>query len=325
MNAIDRAALLVKPYGPRVPVGELVMQLNIIFHKYEAAAYDDRHPEIFSELPNIWAEMYQAGAGHLARGPLRVLDYGCGTGFAAAQFISLAGAPRIGEFVCYDPSKEMLERCRQRFSESEIATKYVSALPAGPFDVVLTNSLLHHLPDIADFLEHMEKMLGHSGVWFQGHEPNRQYYHSPSSRELFALCRGEARRQKLMSPSWYFRKIAVHLGWQPTPELFTSQEAVGSKLLERRPPPAVIAQLVDVGVPTPGSGSESTLAFDPADIEKIDPALSVIWRRTYNFKGRFHQYRFSDSLEEKLRRFSAEHPGAGASVSSVILRQPRNS
>ncbi len=327
MNTIDRAALLVKPYGPRVPVEELVVQLNIIFHKYEAAAYDDRHPEIFSELPEIWAGMYRAGSEYLTKTELRVLDYGCGTGFAAAQFISLAGPARIGELVCYDPSEEMLERCKRRFSESKIsaATRYLPAAPAEAFDVVLTNSLLHHLPSIADFLEQMKILLAPEGVWFQGHEPNRHYYNSPSSREMFALCRSEARRQKLMSPFWYFNKIAVCLGWQTTPESFTSLEAVGNNLLERRPPPAVIAQLVDVGVPTPGSGNITTLAFEPADVEKVDPSLSVVWSKSYNFKGRYHQHQFSDSLEQRIRAFAAEHPESGASISSIIVRQPARS
>ena len=107
----------VAHYGPTQPMSTLVVELNKLYHEHEASRYDSTHPEIFEQLPGLWREMFGEfeglnGSGHGAAGQLTILDFGCGTGFAARQCLETFGK-RIGRIVCYDPSEAMMEQCRR--------------------------------------------------------------------------------------------------------------------------------------------------------------------------------------------------------------------
>jgi SAM-dependent methyltransferase len=84
--------------------------------------------------------------------PARVLDIGCGPGTNARYF-------RDCDYVGIDINQDYLERARQRYS----ATFVHADLGAGPlpefgrFDLILVNSVLHHLPD-----EAADRVLHHS-------------------------------------------------------------------------------------------------------------------------------------------------------------------
>jgi hypothetical protein len=72
----------LKLYQPLVPLPTLVEETNRIYHSFDAGNYDADHLEIRQLWPGLWIEMMQ----HLpVRGIWRVLDFGCGTGFEAAQ------------------------------------------------------------------------------------------------------------------------------------------------------------------------------------------------------------------------------------------------
>src|SRR4051812_17514562 len=85
----DHLASLLAPLGPTRPADELVREINRIYHAIEAATYDTTHPEIFDELPAVWRRMFEHVV--LPAGPLTIVDYGCGTGFAASQILDLLG------------------------------------------------------------------------------------------------------------------------------------------------------------------------------------------------------------------------------------------
>src|SRR5690606_17083508 len=138
--------------------------------RYEAKGYDQSHNEIKVQLPEVWRQMLgQALRIHGDR-RLRVLDFGCGTGFEAQQLLDGVPAERIERLVCYDLSAEMLERCRKRLTGSNVDVVLTDSLKdlqsfSEPFDILMTNSLLHHLPDPLGTIAAYLPQLAADAIW----------------------------------------------------------------------------------------------------------------------------------------------------------------
>jgi SAM-dependent methyltransferase len=89
----------------------------------------------------------------------RVLDVGCGPGTNAPQF---AGSDYLG----LDVSRAYVEYARRRHGRRfEAADVRHDRLPPGPFDFILVNSLLHHLPaaDVRGVLARLSERLDQEG------------------------------------------------------------------------------------------------------------------------------------------------------------------
>ncbi|MFC4561726.1 class I SAM-dependent methyltransferase [Nocardiopsis mangrovi] len=107
-------------------------------HTWDAELYDARHGFVAS-----------LGAGLLdlldARPGERVLDAGCGTGDLADR-VAASGAGVVG----VDASPDMIDRARARFPGLDLRVADLRDLgPLGGFDAVLSNAVLHWIPDAA--------------------------------------------------------------------------------------------------------------------------------------------------------------------------------
>ena len=93
----------------------------------------------------------------------RVLEVGCGDGFLAARL-----AARVDEVVALDLDAPVLERARARFPDARVDWRLGDLMtwqPDGrPFDAVVSNATLHHLPDIGAALRRMAGFLRPGGV-----------------------------------------------------------------------------------------------------------------------------------------------------------------
>jgi len=160
---------------------QLVLRVNEVFHDLEGGDYERRHPEIFADEVDRWRRIGERFlAGH-APG-LRVLDFGCGTGFVAMQIGGFLG--ESDRLVCADLSARMLDRCRETVDEAKMTCpcEYVKLdgrtddWLAGSFDLITLNSTLHHIPDLPDFLARADGWLASGGRMIVAHEPNRGFY-----------------------------------------------------------------------------------------------------------------------------------------------------
>jgi len=106
----------LRPYQPSLPLPELVLAVNNIYHSFEASQYDRRHPEIFTQLPQFWHKMALLAQSVGPSQQWRVLDFGCGTGFEAQQILTHLGKHRIASLTCYDPSPEMMAECHRKIT-----------------------------------------------------------------------------------------------------------------------------------------------------------------------------------------------------------------
>jgi ubiquinone/menaquinone biosynthesis C-methylase UbiE len=166
---------------------ERVLMVNEVFHDVEGSAYAGVHPEIFEGETARWDEIARSEVTPRPH-PIRVMDVGCGTGFVAERI-----APVLtGEdsFVCADLSQAMLDACRRTLGDNRFACRFEFVKlhgqtidqPDGSCDVVTMNSVLHHLPEPAEALREIGRILKPGGCFVVAHEPNRRFYASAAMR-----------------------------------------------------------------------------------------------------------------------------------------------
>lgn len=106
---------------------------------------------------------YDRRLADLAGAPGRVLDVGCGDGFLSAEL-----ARRGHGVVALDRDAPVLERARTRWPGAAVDWRcgdlMTADLAPGSFDAVLSNAVLHHLPDTAAALGRLGALVRPGGV-----------------------------------------------------------------------------------------------------------------------------------------------------------------
>ncbi len=130
----------------------------------EAVEYDSMD---FSEVNAAFAK------SAIALGPMsgKILDAGTGT---ARIPIAIAQMRPTWELTCIDLSANMLKQAAENVSrakvEKQIKLESIDAkampYPESSFDMVISNSIIHHLPDPLPFLQEVKRVLKPNGAIF---------------------------------------------------------------------------------------------------------------------------------------------------------------
>ncbi|WP_035236355.1 alkaline phosphatase family protein [Desulfobacter vibrioformis] len=164
----------------------LVSEVNKIYYNTVSSQYDERHPEVVEGDFAWWLDKFSEI--HPADGnPLRVLDFGCGTGFIGKALA--ASSLEIGELTCLDTSSGMLEQARQALSplwETSVLSFAVdmAEIQGRKFDLICVNSVLHHLHNPLQVTRELETLLADGGRIMGAHEPNKEFFNSITARLL---------------------------------------------------------------------------------------------------------------------------------------------
>ena len=309
----------LEQYRPNGSTEVLVAKLNRLYHEYEADGYEENHPEIFEQLPPIWREMLAQSILLLGSSDqkLRILDFGCGTGFEARQ--CLAGFPSDGieRLVCYDPSEEMLSQCRQGLKHSLQRVEFLSDAGEleqfGPFDVLITNSVLHHMVDPIAMFRDLSRLLSPAAIWLNGHEPSRRFWENPECRELVGRYRRARRVRRWLNPQCYGRKLARWVGLMELPEDYAARRAFEEAIFERRPSAAMISSLVDYHVVSSERELNGSRGLDfEVLVAGFAGEWELAWRKTYSFLGPHYEGHLAESWRSKARQLAEQFPEDGA-------------
>jgi len=168
--------------GATLPAEEFCKVVSDYYHEIESVYYDQVHQEIFeNETVVAWRAALQAAKPFLPN-RLRVLDIGCGTGFAAQTVLQTLGSDRVDQMVCIDPSQHMLTICERKLALHPCAKRFLHANIAqlleqnSGFDLIVSNSVLHHVFALGVFLRDLDRALAPGGIYICGHEPSERHY-----------------------------------------------------------------------------------------------------------------------------------------------------
>ncbi len=318
----------LKAYKPRLDLDNLVFEVNKLYHSLEAATYDTEHNEIIQGLPEIWKDM--CTVVNTVFDPskrLRILDYGSGTGFEAESVVLNFGKQRIEQLVCYDPSVEMLQKAMSRLKgrisnvEYHSDTHFLQGV-VEKFDLVITNSVLHHMPDPMSVIRNLLTKMTQDACWMAGHEPSVRYWNNPACAQFYADYLKQRKLRRFFDPasiaSFFRRKLL------PGSDIL-SQVAVlahDKGLFETVPSPRIIRGLVDFHVSTNRNDENDSVGFDFREIQKdLQFEMNLIWHTTYNFIGEIPEIRIrSRQTIARAKSLKERFPDDGANFSCVWQR-----
>jgi hypothetical protein len=218
----------------------------------------------------------------------------------------------------------MLARCRAKIAPlcaQAVFCTEPGALPDASYNVLISNSLLHHLPhplaQIAALLPRLER----DAIWLAGHEPSRRFYTNPACLDVYRRFEQATRRRKLLSPASYARAVARWLGVSREPASRTAAAAVRQGLFGRRPSVRAIARIVDIHVAHSAAEAAQGRGFD---IEHWRQELAWAWRcawfTSYGFMGEHYEDDLTQPWAAAARDLAARFPADGANFCSVWER-----
>lgn len=233
-----------------MPARAFIRLVSNLYHQFEAGRYDVVHEEIF-ETQEHWADCLRAIEPDLPDF-VRVLDVGAGTGYASRQVLSAFG-PRVSWLVCQDLSPDMAAQCRVQVQRAArracfVAGEVEALRGEGAFDLIVTNSVLHHLPDLSRFFAVIRQLIRPGGYYVAGHEPSNRFYANRALYRWTQRYRLWRRARRACSAEPYLRRLRR----TPTPrtvEQLTNDALVRLGAIPEALPSGVIPQLVDIHVP----------------------------------------------------------------------------
>jgi SAM-dependent methyltransferase len=296
-----------------------VVEVNRIFHAIEARMYDDRHPEIHEQLPDQWREL----VSHLdinENTRWSMLDFGAGTGFATSQIIAAMPKQVLQRVICVDLSPQMLEHCKNRVTPLMPHVECRESLPEiGDINLLLTNSVLHHLPDVGAQIEKIEPLLAPGAWWILGHEPSCRFHRNPELQEhLFAYLE-ENRWRRYLRPSRYLGFI--NRLFKGDPRELAARESVAAGLFRLQPDPDTIDRLVDFGVAHSLEEVEAGRGLDLAELEKqFAGRWKLITTSSYGFMGKFFEGTLPSKWQKRCQQLAIKYPEDGGNFCAIWKR-----
>jgi len=323
---------LMESCGARTSPAEFIRKVSNTYHEIEAPLYDGIHKEIATQVTPHLHDFASLIADWYAGRAVRVLDVGCGTGFASSTLLQ-ARSPEIASLVLSDISPHMLGICRTKFHarpnlqfvEGDI--EHLSrTFP--PFDVVMTCSVIHHVGDLGSFFASLRKLLVPGGAYMMLHEPSRRFYANSNCIRFFeGYQKSRRRRNKLryLNPARYLHRAVRVLRHSSTSSLESkaSELLVKRNIIQQPLTRGAIRQLVDIHVP-PIHSDPFDMGSRGFDISMLSamylPGFIPMCTRTYGFLGTEFEGVAGKRWQARARRLALLYPADGAQF-SVLWRR----
>ena len=206
MNELSRLAGIMSRRGAHCTPEEFHAAVNVTFHKYESEVYDTLHQNMWESLPQqveLLADDSLKAAPALA-GNLRLLDIGCGTGLATDCLLRTPLGSRVTSVDLIDTSAAMLASAARRTPGWGVTVQQREGIVesiAGEdlYDVIITCSVLHHVPDLQAFGAAVQRLQAPGGVFIHLQDPNGDALNDPE------LQRRQAEVSSKQLPEWMQR------------------------------------------------------------------------------------------------------------------------
>ena len=193
-------------HGVRCSPEEFHQSVNVLFHDFESEIYDQAHRDMWESLPRQFELLVRDWLRCDPHAPREIclLDIGCGTGFASDCLLKTAIGDRIKTIDLLDTSRAMLQQASRRASRwkapSVCHEGLLDSLPPGSrYELIVTCSVLHHVPDLPAFLRAVRDLQRSGGVFLHLQDPNGDFLGDPE------LCRRMAPASWRPFPEWAYR------------------------------------------------------------------------------------------------------------------------
>jgi SAM-dependent methyltransferase len=317
---------ILEPYQPQLPIETLVQEVNKLYHAVEARDYDQRHPEVHQQLPAIWQEMIEKALGNSQSVTWDILDFGCGTGFESEQILNSIPCENISNLTCYDPSPEMLERCRAKISPLFPKATFTSDLSdilsqSISYNLLATNSLLHHLPDPLGTINTVLAKLTPDAIWLAGHEPSSRFYRNPECAEIYEAFLQERSWKKYLDMENYITRFKRLVGAEQDPATAAAKSAFQQGLFKQQPSALAINRIVDFHVAHSFEEASKGRGFDFELMQKdFSSTWQLHWVKSYSFMGGFYDGDLSKKWQRKSQDIAHRFPLDGSNFCMVWRR-----
>lgn len=181
-------ARIMERRAARCSPQEFQAAINLKFHEFESEIHDREHEDMWRSLPEQFRLLANDAASVLpdaGRGGLHLLDVGCGTGLATDCLLRTELGKRVGAIDLLDTSPSMLRRAAARSALWGRPT--LDSLPSNrKYELIITCSVLHHVPDLAGFLREVLLHQKPGGVFIHLQDPNADVLNDPELQQRIA-------------------------------------------------------------------------------------------------------------------------------------------
>lgn len=312
---------------------EFISVVSNAYHAVTSADYEQLVHAIFrtsGSYENFRRVMELARDNLPAR--IRVLNIGCGAGYDLEVLAEVFAPSRLEHVLCSDLSPDMLARAKQRtrpFPCEFVVGTAADMLAHGRFDMVLTHSLVHHIPSLSAFLSEIAELIAPGGVYVMGHEPNARYWRNADCLAVLDqwehMQRQRSTLRKWLDPRRYFNKLKRLCGLGDEPgqlarvnAYLREKHGFTTDLTSRE-----IERLVDVHVPTrsPGDFRIGHEGFDPDRVAEEGLAgCELLGYFTSGYLGHANPARQSSAWQAKNAALAERYPHDGSIFSAVFRK-----
>ena len=268
--------------------------VNVVFHDVEASHYDAIHAgmwESLGEQINLLVNDLE-NSGQLPLRDLRLLDIGCGTGLSTELLLKTPLGRQITDITLLDTSPNMLmhaeEKAKKWGKKYSLSNSDVNAL-RGTYDVIIVSSVLHHIPDLEQFLTKISGLQNQDGIFIHMQDPNGDYMadetYAKRAEEYDGIQKkGISLKKQLFSlvPKSIKREANKLLGRKNYID-FVNEKLIEKKAIKHAMTPEEIWSVTDIHVENlPFSiGSGISMKF----IKEVLDGYSLTSMRSYGFYG----------------------------------------
>ncbi len=186
------------------------IERNIAIHNNVAKKYEARHGEIFNQVEQdrLRRTLQSAcDAVVTTSQPMKALDFGCGSGNLTRHLLSLGITVTAA-----DVSSGFLDLVRSRYPTDKLNTLLMngsdlSNIADDTFDLVVTYSVLHHVPDYLSAIAELTRVCRPGGVIMLDHEHSDEYWAGDPVYDTFRRAALRFDWRKYSKPSNYFHRI----------------------------------------------------------------------------------------------------------------------
>ncbi len=259
METISAINQFVQAYkSNNITIEDFLNEVSNVYHQLESKDYDKKHIDINENEQYILACIEQKVIIS-ANQKIKILDFGCGTGFATQVILNSNFLQNVENITLFDLSPDMVELAKEKLNNAEVPLFYfentqgLTNLMNQKFDLVITNAVVHHIPELKGFFEIINNLVKHGGYYLLSHEPNANFYTNNTLKLKSNQFRKFKKTMNYLNINYWLFKFKIKKKFKNFAAINilaeTNNLLLKKGILAKPLPEYIIPKLIDVHVP----------------------------------------------------------------------------